>query len=97
MPNSRDFIRDYPDDYLECRYPAHTWGKPQGTWETYDGRRVVVVQFPCRCGANRVDVLGRDGERISSRIHYPPGYVAKGQGRTARARFRAERVRRLFE
>jgi len=95
MPNSRDFIRDYPDDNLECRYPAHSWAMPFVARETYDGRRVVVVQFSCRCGANRVDVLDRNGERISSHINYPPGYVVKGRGRIDRARFRAERVRRL--
>lgn len=93
----REQVGSLPDDYLQCRYPNHWWRRVRVSNTYVDRRRVVRIDFVCQCGAERKDILGANGDRISSGINYPDGYLIVGHGRVDRAKFRVETIARYLQ
>jgi len=81
---SADFADDYPDEYLECRVFGHPW-KTHGR-VTRPSRWQYRQEVAClRCTATRVQLISvATGEIKHSYLHYPPGFLRKGQGRLDR-------------
>ncbi len=96
-----DFAAAYGDSELNCRFPNHWWALKSVVPETYDRKRVTVLQFECpNCHLPRIMVLDAQGNIVGKpRILYSsnPAYLVKGKGRIDRAVWRREVVTRALE
>ena len=96
-PSLASVVHNYDHDSLQCRFPNHHWTFVSKARAIWDGRRVSVLRFECRCGNRRTWVIGAHGDIVDSSITYAnKDYLLKGHGRVDRSVWRAEYVRRAW-